>query len=84
MSQENLVRSHETREDTQRQLAPCQPEYFSCLLRLWQASEANEPRGMKPVWRATLEISLTGERKGFASLDDLFDFLREKTAGLEP
>ncbi|MCP4540371.1 MAG: hypothetical protein GY832_24805 [Chloroflexi bacterium] len=46
------------------------PDYLSYLLRLWQVSDG------KTAWRASLESSYTGERKGFANLDDLFDFLR--------
>ena len=30
------------------------------------------------AWRASLENAHTGERKGFTSLDDLFDFLRRQ------
>ena len=47
-----------------------QLDYLSYLLRLWREN------GEKTGWRASLESSHTGERKGFASLDDLFDFLR--------
>jgi hypothetical protein len=50
------------------------PEYLSYLLRLWSVNGAE-----KTVWRASLENALTGERKAFASLDDLFDFLRQQT-----
>ena len=48
-----------------------QRRYISYLLRLWQIRSGGEL-----VWRASLESPHTGERKGFASLDDLFDFLR--------
>jgi hypothetical protein len=47
-------------------------DYLSYLLRLWRESEE------KTAWRASIESSRTGERKGFASLDDLFDFLRRQ------
>ena len=47
--------------------------YLSYLLRLWQIRSEG-----KLVWRASLESSLTGERKGFASLTDLFTFLEEE------
>jgi hypothetical protein len=30
-------------------------------------------------WRASLESPRTGESRGFASLDDLFAFLRRRT-----
>ena len=48
--------------------------YMSYLLRLWQTTS-----GDKVVWRASLENSQTGERQGFASLDALFNFLRQQT-----
>ena len=48
-----------------------QPRYISYLLRLWQT-------GSKPAWRASLE-SLTGERQGFAGLEELFAFLKSQT-----
>lgn len=56
-------------------MAQDQPDYVSYLLRLWRASD-----GEDTVWRASLESPHTGERKGFASLDELFDFLRQQTA----
>jgi hypothetical protein len=48
--------------------------YASYLLRLWQTTSGN-----KVVWRASLENSQTAERQGFASLDALFNFLRQQT-----
>ena len=48
--------------------------YMSYLLRLWQTTSGN-----KVVWRASLENSQTGERRGFASLDALLRFLRQTT-----
>ena len=50
-----------------------QADYVSHLLRLWRGS------GAKAVWRASLENVFTGERVSFASLDELFDFLRGQT-----
>lgn len=47
-----------------------QQRYLSYLLRLWQTSD-----GEKQIWRASLESPGTDERRGFASLADLFDFL---------
>jgi hypothetical protein len=44
---------------------------------LWQVKTAK-----KTTWRASLESSLSGERQGFASLDDLFEFLRRETDAL--
>ena len=44
--------------------------YISYLLRVWQIRSADEL-----IWRASLESPHTGERRGFASLVDLFTFL---------
>jgi hypothetical protein len=52
--------------------------YLSYLLRMWQTSDGEER-----TWCASLEQPGTEERQGFATLDDLFDFLREK-AGCQP
>jgi hypothetical protein len=41
-------------------------KYLSYLLRLW-VDDANGEQ----VWRISLEHPLSGERRGFASLDDL-------------
>lgn len=46
--------------------------YVSYLLRMWQGQSGGER-----VWRASLESPRTGERWGFAALDDLLGFLRE-------
>ena len=51
-------------------------EYVAYLLRMWRAR-----KGTKWSWRASLERVQTGERKGFASLEDLFAYLRGQ-AGL--
>jgi hypothetical protein len=48
-------------------------DYQSYLLRLWRAKEGEEG------WRASLESAQTGERKGFATLDALFDYVRSRT-----
>ncbi len=50
------------------------PRYLSYLLRLWETTEGGERR-----WRASLECPGTGERRGFLSPEDLFDFLRQET-----
>jgi hypothetical protein len=50
-----------------------QSDYQSYLLRLWRAKEGEEG------WRASLESAQTGERKGFATLDALFDYVRSQT-----
>jgi hypothetical protein len=46
--------------------------YQSYLLRLWKTERAN--------WHASLEDSHTGERIGFANLEQLFAFLMERVA----
>jgi hypothetical protein len=48
--------------------------YIAYLLRLWQV---RCKEGI--AWRASLESARSGERMGFASLDELFDFLRGRT-----
>jgi hypothetical protein len=47
--------------------------YLSYLLRLWQTSDDGEQ-----IWRASLEAPGTGERRGFGSVADLFDFLQDQ------
>jgi hypothetical protein len=50
-----------------------QPSHrHSYLLRLWCAGEPQSGN-----WRASLEDPFTGERVGFASLEQLFAFLME-------
>lgn len=49
--------------------------YFSCLLRLWETAD-----GEQIIWRASLEFPATGQRRGFASLVELFAFLEAETA----
>ncbi len=44
------------------------------LLRLWRTDELG---GLS--WRASLESSETGERIGFASLEELFAYLMDRT-----
>jgi hypothetical protein len=53
-------------------------DYFAYMLRLWQDGGARER-----VWRASLQSPHSGDLIGFASLDDLFAFLRRQ-AGLDP
>ena len=62
-----------------------QPNYFSYLLRLWrenddemhhQVDRAPDHPESRPTWLASLESSLTGQRQGFANLEDLCAFLR--------
>jgi hypothetical protein len=54
-----------------------QSSYLSYLLRLYRINDEN------PAWRMSLESSLEGEPIGFASLDELVEFLRRKM-GLIP
>ena len=50
------------------------PDYLTYVLRLWRM------RGEGAAgWRASLAGPGSGERHGFASLDDLFLFLRRET-----
>jgi hypothetical protein len=51
-----------------------QPEYLSYLLRLWRVES-----GRPVVWRASLKSAGSGEQVGFASLEELFDYLRAQT-----
>ena len=50
-----------------------QANYRSFLLRLWWANDEGTV-----VLRIYIENPITGERKGFASLDDLTTFLGEE------
>jgi hypothetical protein len=65
-----------------------QPKYFSYLLRLWRENDVEIPHQVdespdhtekRPIWLASLESSLAGQRQGFANLADLFAFLRQLT-----
>jgi hypothetical protein len=49
-------------------------KYLSYLLRLWRVEEDGEI-----LWRASLEVTQSGERFGFASLENLLEFLKEQT-----
>jgi hypothetical protein len=51
---------------------PPDRKYRSFLLRLWCVDTANS------CWHASLEDPHTGERIGFASLEQLFAFLMEQ------
>lgn len=56
------------------------PDYVSYLLRMWREAGTRESSAeeSKPTWRASVVSTLTGKRQGFASLDDLFSFLRRQ------
>ena len=56
-------------------MAKEQPDYLAYLLRLWRTSR----RG-RVTWRASVESAETRERRGFANLNALFDFLRQETS----
>lgn len=57
-----------------------QPGYLSYLLRLWQGDTTGVGTGTRGnAWCGSLESSLTGERQGFASLDELVEFLHGQT-----
>ena len=55
-----------------------QTDYLAYLLRLWRMQGAGAAG-----WRASLADPDSGERHGFASLDDLFAFLKRRT-GVAP
>jgi hypothetical protein len=48
-------------------------EYVAYLLRLWRERSDELTR-----WRASLQDPHSGERVGFASLEELFDFLHRQ------
>lgn len=49
-------------------------EYRAYLIRIWSAMNAE---GV--IWRASITNVHTSESRGFASLDELFDYLRAQT-----
>ncbi len=53
-------------------------DYHAYLLRLWRVNT-----GRATLWRASLEDSRTGERKGFADLRGLLAFLEEQTNDIQ-
>jgi hypothetical protein len=54
---------------------PAKKGYRSYLLRLWRAETPDQG------WHASLEDPRTGERIGFASLEQLFAFLMDRVEG---
>ena len=63
------------------------PDYLSYLLRLRRVSGQRGSRtgAKRAVWRASLEDPHTGELHNFASLEEVFDFLRvQMGAASEP
>lgn len=57
-------------------MAISEQRYLSFLLRLWRVK-----RNGDLIWRASLDDPHTGERRGFASLATLMDFLKQQTQG---
>ena len=53
--------------------------YEAYLLRVWESDQAGQL-----IWRASLESSDTGERRGFADLDSLFAYLQTVCQSLPP
>ena len=49
--------------------------YLSYLLRLWQTDDGEEH-----IWRASLQSPGSEERRGFGSLEDLYEFLNAQVA----
>ena len=49
--------------------------YLAYMLRLWRVHDDDG----EPTWRASLESPHTAERQGFADLEALFEFLKERT-----
>ncbi|NPA93599.1 MAG: hypothetical protein GXO56_07970 [Chloroflexi bacterium] len=54
------------------------PVYYAYLLRLWRDDAC------PTCWRASLEDPQTGKRVGFASLEKLLAYLRERTSTPSP
>ena len=52
------------------------PHHLSYLLRLWRTEGFQDFE-----WRASLEIPETGQRIGFANLEQLFVYLMDLTEG---
>ena len=50
-----------------------QRRYLSYMLRLWETSN-----GERQIWRASLESPGSGQRRGFASLAGLIEFLEAR------
>jgi hypothetical protein len=49
-------------------------EYQAYLVRIWPVMN-----GEGVIWRASITNAHTSESRGFASLDELFDYLRAQT-----
>lgn len=53
------------------------PDYVSFLLCLWREKDSASTR-----WRASLQDTMSNQRMGFASLEELFDYLRRGTSNV--
>ncbi|MBL7063652.1 MAG: hypothetical protein ISS49_05505 [Anaerolineae bacterium] len=58
------------------------PRYRAFLLRYWEERGQGARRGV--VWRFSLEDAHTGQRQGFASLEEMVAFLRSQLKGKTP
>lgn len=45
---------------------------YSYLLRVWQVEDQE-----KPIWRALVKDAFTDQQTGFASIEELCDFLKQ-------
>ncbi len=52
-------------------------QYLAYMLRVWSIKD-----DQKVLWRASLQNAQTSERRGFASLEDLFEYLRSQAAAM--
>jgi hypothetical protein len=52
-------------------------EYKSFLVRLWREKNGPSPQAN---WEAEIEHIQSGERRGFNTLDELLEFLRQQLA----
>jgi hypothetical protein len=52
-------------------------QYKSFLLRLWREKKDPSPQAN---WEAEIEHIQSGERRGFNTLEELFEFLRQQMA----
>jgi hypothetical protein len=52
------------------------PRYRSYLLTVWE--ERSQDPDVSVIWRFSLQDPRTGQRRGFASLEEMVSFLRTK------
>jgi hypothetical protein len=53
---------------------PLMPPYLTYVMRLWRMETEDGP-----IWRVVLDNPYSAERRGFATLGELHQFLTEKT-----